>query len=105
MKGGLTDREWYEKRIERLKTVPVLYIDDFWKAKKTDGQTRVTDGDVNLAFEILNFRYNDSKLRTIISSEMMLENVLDIDEATGSRIYERSRGFTKTAPADNWRLK
>lgn len=105
LKSGLTDREWYEKRIDRLKTVPVLYIDDFFKARKTEGQTKVTDGDVNLAFEILNCRYNDKKLRTIISSELTLPEILDIDEATGGRIYERARGFVKKAPAENWRLK
>lgn len=105
LKSGLLEREWYEYRIKKLKTYPVLYIDDFWKAKKTDGHVKVTDGDVNLAFEILNYRYNNSKLRTIISSEMTLEEVLDIDEAIGSRIYERSRGFTKKAPEENWRLR
>ena len=105
LKGGITDREWYEQRIEKLKTVPVLYIDDFWKAKRVDGAVRVTDGDVNLAFEILNFRYNDRKLRTIISTELTLDEIIGIDEATGGRIYERARGFVKAAPADNWRLR
>lgn len=105
LKGGVTDREWYEQRIEKLKTIPVLYIDDFWKARRAEERTHVTDGDVNLAFEILNYRYNDRKLRTIISTELSLDEIIEIDEATGGRIYERARGFVKAAPPDNWRLR
>ena len=105
LKSGVNDRQWYEARIKKLKTVPVLYIDDFWKSRRSEDHVRVTDADVNLAFEILNTRYNDSSLRTIISTEMALPEVLDIDEATGSRIYERSRGFVKKAPSENWRLR
>lgn len=105
LKGGVNDRDWYEKETKKFKTVPVLYIDDFWKSRRTDDQVRVTDADVNLAFEILNTRYNDSSLRTIISTEMSLPEVLDIDEATGGRIYERAKGFVKKAPGENWRLR
>lgn len=103
LKAGITDRELYESRVKRLKTVPVLYIDDFWKVG--GGQERVTGGDINLAFEILNARYNNAALRTIISSELSLNEIIQIDEATGGRIYERSRGFVKKSPSVNWRLK
>lgn len=87
----------YEDRMRRLKHVDVLYIDDFLKGK-------VTPADINLAFELLNARYNDSKLITVISSERDLNDVIEIDEAVGSRIYERSMGYCKKAPKDNWRL-
>lgn len=98
LKNGITDREWYEEKVKRLKTVPVLYIDDFLKGGASDADRR-------LAFEILNGRYNNTALRTVISSEMSLEKIMEWDEATGGRIYERSRGFTVEAPADNWRLR
>lgn len=87
----------YEDRMKMLKHTDVLYIDDFLKGN-------VTPADINLAFELLNARYNDSKLRTIISSERDLNDVIRIDEAVGSRIYERSRDYCKKAPKDNWRL-
>lgn len=105
LKGSITDPEAYKDQIQALKTVPVLYIDDFFKSRRVDGKVKVTDGDVNLAFEILNYRYNDRTLRTIISTELTLAEIMDIDEATGGRIYERSRGFVKAAPSENWRLK
>lgn len=53
----------------------------------------------------MNARYNDSRLRTVISSEIGIEDVLDIDEAIGSRIKERSEGYLLASPQENWRLK
>ena len=98
LKSGITDREWYEARIKKLQTVPVLYIDDFLKGGSSDA-------DLRLAFQLLNARYNDTALRTIISSEINLEDITGLDEAIGGRIYERSRGFAVMAPPENWRLR
>lgn len=98
LKARINDAEWYEAKIKKLKRVPALYIDDLFKGG-------VSEADVRLAFEILNARYNDTSLRTIISSEMNLTRILEIDEATGGRIYERSRGFVVEAPEENWRLR
>ena len=98
LKALTTDGEEYQRQIRPFKTVPVLYIDDFLKGGNTDA-------DIRLAFEILNSRYADSRLRTIISSELSLFTILNIDEALGGRIYERSKGFCLQAPGENWRLK
>lgn len=98
LKALTTDGEEYQSRIKPFKSVPVLYIDDFLKGGHTEA-------DLRLAFEILNSRYNDSSLRTIISSELTLFEILGLDEAVGGRIYERSRGYVLEAPRENWRLK
>lgn len=98
LKACVTDPEEYAVQINRFKRVDALYIDDFLKGK-------VTEADINIAFELLNFRYNDPAKLTVISSERTLEEVLDIDEAVGSRIYERSKGNYIKAPAENWRLR
>ena len=98
LKALTTDGEEYQSRIRPFKSVPVLYIDDFLKGGHTDA-------DIRLAFEILNSRYNNSQLRTIISSELTLFEILGLDEAVGGRIYERSRGYVLEAPRENWRLK
>lgn len=90
--------EALEEPLEKLKTVYALYIDDFFKGGSNEA-------DVRLSFEIINARYNNSKLRTIISTEMPLEEILQVDEALGSRIYERSRGFVIAAPKENYRLR
>ena len=98
LKALTTDGEEYKRQIRPFKSVPVLYIDDFLKGGHTDA-------DIRLAFEILNSRYNDSQLRTIISSELTLFEILGIDEAVGGRIYERAKGYVLEAPRENWRLK
>lgn len=97
LKALVNDRPAYEGEMDRLRKADVLYIDDFFKG-------HVTDGDINLAFELLNDRYN-SRGMTILSTERSIEDIMDIDEATGSRIYERCKGYYAKLPAKNWRLR
>ncbi len=85
LKAIVNDADTYAEELNRLCAIQCLYIDDFFKGA-------VTDGDKKLAFSILNARYNNTKLLTIISSELSIEEIIDIDEAIGSRMYERSKG-------------
>lgn len=101
-KAVVNDEEEYSRIVAPLKKAKCLYIDDFYKTGK--GQAPSV-GDVNLAFEILNARYNDKSKLTIISTERSMEELLDIDEAVGSRIYERSKGhYLDFRGKKNWRL-
>lgn len=79
-----TSDEERQYLLDPLKTIKVLYIDDFFKKKRGEQQT---NGEINTAFEIINYRYIN-RLTTIISSELSIEDVCTIDEAVGSRIYE-----------------
>lgn len=93
----------YAGLIGEFKAAPILYIDDFLKSRGEG----VSVGDINLAFELINYRYLNSG-RTIISSEKTIDDIMDIDEAVGSRIYERSKGYRLIIPRDqnkNYRLK
>lgn len=96
LKALITDAEVYEAEMQTLKDVGVLYIDDFFKGS-------ITEADKNLAFELLNARYNRRAI-TIISSERTIEDVLDIDEGLGSRIHERAAGNTFRTAGGNRRL-
>lgn len=98
LKAMVNDREQYDSEMDRLKYCDVLYIDDFWKGT-------VTDADINLTFELLNARYNDTRKRTIISGEMGIEKILSVDEAIGSRIWQRSAGYRLKTDDVNRRLK
>lgn len=93
-----TDGERYAAQLGELSDVPVLYIDDFLKGS-------VTAADLNLAFTLLNARYNRQKTRTLISSELSVAELRRLDEATGSRIRQRAEGYILSAPAGavNWR--
>ena len=98
LKALVNDRFEYDRLISEIKRADVLYIDDFWKGA-------VTQADINLSFEILNARYNSKQKVTLISSERTIEQILSVDEAIGSRIYERSKGFYIKTPDENWRLR
>lgn len=91
IKSSITDAEVYEKMISELKKVEVLYIDDLFKTGKDQNRTVQwpTVADINIAFEIINYRYNNRDLVTIISSERSIHDIMDIDEAVGGRIFER----------------
>lgn len=90
IKSVINKDEEYGKLINELKTTEVLYIDDLFKmGKDSNGIVqRPTVSDINIAFEVLNYRYNNKDLITIISSEREASEIMDIDEAIGGRIYE-----------------
>lgn len=95
LKAHVNDDE-YAKKLRELSEVPVLYIDDFLKGT-------VTDADMNRAIELITARYNNWGTRTIISSERSIRDIRDIDEATGSRIYQRAKEYILKTPSRNWR--
>ena len=65
-----------------------------------------TPADVNVAFEIINYRYNNPSLLTIISSELTEADLLDIDEAVAGRIFERAKSISISKNRDrNYRIK
>lgn len=108
LKAAITESESYKALIARYKDTKVLYIDDLFKTGKSqDGAPqRPTGADVNVAFEIINYRYNNPELLTVISSECTINELLDIDEAVAGRIVERARAFSLGPDRKkNWRLK
>lgn len=105
LKANVTDDEAYSNAIRKFKEVDVLYIDDFFKTERGKDPTTA---EINIAFEILNYRYNNRNLITIISSERLIDEIIDIDEAVGSRIYQRARRYCMTVKYDrskNYRLR
>ena len=104
LKSLVNDAYEYERRMDELKSVKILYIDDFLKVQR--GQ-QPTPADINLAFEILNYRYVN-KIRTILSSERTVDDILSLDDALGGRIYEMSKGYQMNIARDknkNFRLR
>ena len=95
----------YQEQINTYKTVDVLYIDDFLKTKNGENPTVA---DINLAFEIINHRLIEGDKITIISSEKTLDEMLDYDEATMSRIYQKTGAYKFNIGKDkskNYRLR
>lgn len=77
-------KEGDEQLLNDFKKCGLLYIDDLFKCKR---DSEPSDADVRLAFEILDHRYSH-KLRTIISTEMLQEDLHYLDEAIHRRIHE-----------------
>lgn len=105
LKALVTDDVEYQRIINPLKTAQILYVDDLFKGEQGKMPTAA---DINLAFELLNYRYNNPSLVTIISSEKTIDDLIDIDEAVGSRIYERTKNYCIVIPSDknkNYRLR
>lgn len=98
----------YGDMLRQWQDTEVLYIDDFLKAGRgPDGRMNPTQADVAIAFELLNYRLVHGGA-TIISSEMNLNEIADIDEATAGRIAQLAKGHCINIARDkarNYRLK
>ena len=99
LKGMLNRGEDYGRELKRLKEVPVLYLDDFFRTKPSDWERDV-------AFQIIDQRYTN-ELRTLISTENTMEELTRKDEAVAGRINEMAGGFCVNIPKDphyNYRM-
>lgn len=85
--------------LPKIQSVEVLYIDDLLKKKPTDD-------DEQFMFDILNYRYN-AKLTTLITSELLIGELADIDTAIAGRIRERCGKylFQVSGEEKNYRFK
>lgn len=85
IKQTVMDKTNYYAAINTYLNARLLYIDDFLKGG------RPTEADLNILYELVNYRYMHNK-PMVISTEKMPEELLDFDEAVGSRILEMCRG-------------
>lgn len=99
IKQNTMDKEYYAKQIGKYQTGKVLLIDDLFKGK-------ITESDINIMFEIINYRYLNY-LPIIVSSEFTADRLLDFDEAVGSRIIQMCRNYTVEirGKENNYRLR
>ena len=80
IKQNIMDEVYYNRVMGRYKSCRVLLIDDLFKGG-------ISKSDVNIVFEILNFRYLNG-LPVIVSSELGVSELMAVDEAIGSRLME-----------------
>lgn len=100
IKQNMLNHEEYNRIVSKYKYCDVLLIDDLFKGK-------VSESDINIAFEIINYRYT-KHLPIIVSSEYTVNRLLDFDEAVGSRIIEMCRGYVveiKRDRCNNFRMR
>lgn len=108
LNAAVNDDEAFTKRMDWLKSVDVLYIDDFLKPVYKDGELMPPGtGEMKRAYELLNHRYIEKSI-TIISSERYSAEIVDLDQATGGRIVQRARGYllnVQRDPKRNYRTR
>ncbi len=100
LKAIINDKE-YVQIMDDFKKADVLYIDDLFK------QDVVSDADIKLAFELVDYRDRNNKM-TVFSSELTLDELVGIDEALGGRIIKMTKGNKFIVPKDrskNYRLR
>jgi DNA replication protein DnaC len=99
LKQEITDEYTYSEHMNKLKTAKVLFIDDLLKGK-------ITESDINILYEIINYRYLE-RLPVIVSTEKVTNELLDFDEAIGSRLLEMCKGYVVTFSKDipNYRMR
>jgi len=100
LKALVNDKE-YQPAVDSFKKTDVLYIDDLFK------QSNVSDADVKLAFELIDYRARNN-LTTVISSELNIDDLIEIDEALGGRIVLLTKGNRHVISKDrkkNYRLR
>lgn len=85
LKQSITDSENFQREISKYKNAQVLLIDDLFKGA-------ITKSDINIMYEIVNYRYFKS-LPIITTSEKTIDDLIEIDEAIGSRLYEMSKNY------------
>ena len=86
LKAAINDAEEYGKRMDEIKNVDFLYVDDFLRVNQG---AMPSPADINLAFEIVNSRFAEGKI-TIFSSELLTDELVRIDEAISGRIFEHT---------------
>ena len=84
LKQNIIDEKGYNRELKQYTSARVLYIDDLLKG-------RLTETDINIMYEIVNYRYMNN-MPIIISTEKLPNDLLVFDEAIGSRLIEMCRG-------------
>lgn len=100
------DFQKLESKIHRMKKVDVLFIDDLFKPVR--GTPRATEWQLEQMYAVINHRYLNH-MPVLISSELTIDEMFDLDEALASRIYEMCKDFIVVAKGDrkklNYRLR
>jgi len=85
IKTLVTDEEEYNREVTPLMKADYLVIDDFFN-------TKPTEADIKLARNIIDYRYVNN-LPTIITSELLMEELYGYDDALAGRIVEKCGDF------------
>lgn len=107
LRACVTDAEAFGELAYPLERAKLLYIDDLFKTERGAKLGSVSTPEIKVAFEILDARYR-MNLPTVISTEWLMSELLELDEGTFSRVYQKSRRYiteTSRTPGRNMRIR
>lgn len=103
LKAAYYHEEEYARLMDRWISCKILYIDDLFKfATGKDG--KMLSQELQIMFDIINSRYLN-RSTTIFSSEYSVNEIKNIDEALGSRIFSMIHPYGLRCEGDNRRIK
>lgn len=85
------DEENYQREFSEIANSEVLFIDDLFKTSEQNyyNQASLNQNHLREIFKIINYRYNKNK-PVMISSELTMEKLSELDQALAGRIKEMS---------------
>lgn len=91
---AMLNSDGYKPLCDTYKEAEILFIDDFIKTHREgrDIYRMPTDGDINLAFEIIKYR-DENDLVTVITSEFTIDAIYGFDQSIGGRIKQRCGSY------------
>lgn len=108
------DFEKLEAKIIRMKQVDILFVDDLFKPVSKPGKdgTRIrvpqaSEWELKQLYAVINYRQMNHK-PIFISSELSFDEIINLDEALGTRIYKMCKKHFIQVDKDlglNYRLK
>ena len=108
LKGMAKEPSIQAEALKKYQEAPILFIDDLFKVSKAaDGSCVPPAADVNLASDIIDYRYT-KRLTTIISTKRSPAELVDIDEDTAGRVFQMAHDhtyFIENKPERNYRLR
>lgn len=96
LEGMRFDNEKYSAKMREIMETDIIYIDDFLKCYGG----KPSSNELCYAYEVINSRYVANK-QTIISTELLLKDIINIDNALGGRIKEKSNDWRIQIGSDN----
>lgn len=94
----------FEQNMElgRIENAELLIIDDLFKVgyREWDGKIFLRDFHRRMVYSIVNYRYNN-RLPTVITTELNLERMFEMDEAIGGRLIGQAGDNTIEFDDDN----
>ena len=97
LRQAIFNAEEYARLMDAMKKTELLVIDDFLKGN-------ILPNDLGIVFELINYRYLNKK-PFVISSEKLLDEIIQLDEALGTRISQVTKGFRIQVKRDSKRNK